>query len=208
MEQSGKLTDRQIDALKEIGNIGVAHAATALSQLVGRKVEVFAPVADVISRDEIPKLIGLPEELVVASYSKLMGDVRGRILLLFPKESALNLIDIVLKHPAGTTQFLSEMDFSTLKEEANILVGAFLTALGEFLGISFMPTTPKLSFDQLSSIIKYMMVESGAESEHLLCIYSKFQDTSAEISGKFLVLFDREFVNFMLKKIETKMGHK
>ncbi|WDC83916.1 chemotaxis protein CheC [Caloramator sp. mosi_1] len=32
-----KLTDFQIDALKEVGNIGSGNAATALSQLINKK---------------------------------------------------------------------------------------------------------------------------------------------------------------------------
>ena len=39
-----KLSEIQLDALRETGSIGAGHAATALSQLVGHGIQIDRPI--------------------------------------------------------------------------------------------------------------------------------------------------------------------
>jgi chemotaxis signal transduction protein len=52
-----KLTDFQIDALRELGNIGTSHSATSLSQLVGHEINITVPAISVEHIDKIPGMV-------------------------------------------------------------------------------------------------------------------------------------------------------
>ncbi len=143
MDDFSLLSDEQIDALKEVGTIGAGHAANALSQLAGRKIIISVPEVKVISLKEVVELVGPPENLAAVVYMNLMGDTQGKSLLIFSKRSAFNLVDILMKRPAGQTKFLREIDCSAIKEVGNILAGAFLTTLADFLNITLIPSVPR-----------------------------------------------------------------
>ena len=55
------LTPTQLDALREIGNIGAGNTATALSQVVNKKIDMNVPKVSLIPIDEVPDLVGGPD---------------------------------------------------------------------------------------------------------------------------------------------------
>ena len=203
---SKKLTALELDALREIGSIGAGHAATALSQLAGKKVMIKVPEIGVRSLTEIPGLFGSPEDLVAAIYMKLMGDVVGRSMLLFPRDGALNLANILMKKAPGLTTFLSEMEYSALKEAGNILTGSFINSLAAFLGLTLMPTVPQLAYDMVGPILATLATEFGEETDHLFCIQTEFSETTAAVSGRFLIVFDSRSLGVIVKRIRAKIA--
>src|SRR2546430_12581522 len=60
----------QLDALKEVANIGAGHAATALSQLTHRRIMISVPEINIARLEEVPGLIGDPQEVVAAVRSE------------------------------------------------------------------------------------------------------------------------------------------
>ncbi|MFH1950159.1 MAG: chemotaxis protein CheC [Pseudomonadota bacterium] len=205
MEISQKLTESELDALKEIGSIGAGHAATALSQLADKKIMITVPEIGVRSLTEIPGLFGAPEDLVAAIYMKLMGDVVGRSMLLFPRDSALDLANMLMKGISEPTTFLSEMDYSALKEAGNILTGSFVNALAEFLEMTIMPTVPQLAYDMVGPILATMAAEFGEETDYLFCLQTEFSESTTEICGQFLVIFDNRSLTVVLNKVKAKV---
>src|SRR5271157_3907958 len=147
------LTDAQVDALKEVGNIGAGHAATAMSQLIKRKIMIKVPEVKVIKLTDMSGLIGDANSLVAGIVMNVLGDITAKIVLLLTRESALSLADMLLQKKSGTTKVLSEIGSSAIKETGNILAGAYLNALNEFLGILLLPSVPNLVFDIASAIL-------------------------------------------------------
>ncbi|MBY6828980.1 chemotaxis protein CheC, partial [Clostridium botulinum] len=47
------MTPLQLDALKEVSNIGTGNAATALSQLLGRKIDMNVPDINIVPFEEV-----------------------------------------------------------------------------------------------------------------------------------------------------------
>ena len=52
------LNEAQIDALREVSNIGMGHAATALSQLLGKTVHLQVPQVLITDISKVPELLG------------------------------------------------------------------------------------------------------------------------------------------------------
>jgi len=206
MDKSRVLSKQQIDALKEVGTIGAGHAANAFAQLTDKKTMISVPEVKVVPIDEIMELVGPPESLMAVVYMTLMGDWRGRTLLIFPKHSAFNLVDLLMKRPAGQTKYLHEIDYSALKEVGNILTGAFLTALSEFLDVSFIPSVPQLAYDMVGGILEAISVEFSQDVDYVFCIQTEFVDPSLDIEGNFILISDREFLDIIIEKIDIKIA--
>lgn len=67
------LSGNQLDALREIGNIGAGNSATALSQLINRRINMNVPNVSIVPLEEVPELVGGPETLVVGVFLRAYG---------------------------------------------------------------------------------------------------------------------------------------
>src|SRR5678809_1682031 len=122
MDDIRSLKALQLDALREVANIGAGHAATALSQMIGGTIMISVPTINVSRLEEVPPQISAPEEPVAAVLMHMMGDLTGRTLLVFPKPTAVRLSELMLRRPAGTSTELGELEQSAIKEAGNIPV--------------------------------------------------------------------------------------
>ncbi len=194
------LSDIQLDTLKEISNIGMGHAATALSQLIGESVRLRVPRITIADLAEIPDLVGGAEEVVVGITLHMFGDARGTILLVFPRESAqLLLARLVGQKPRGLV--FNEMSASALKELGNILASAYLSALGGMLGMTLIPSIPLLAYDMAGAVVDNVLIELGQEGDLALLVETEFhgQEQTAEvIRGHFMILPDPRTLEVIL----------
>src|SRR5438445_13644370 len=84
VEDVRDLKELQIDALREVANIGAGHAATALSQLTNRRIMISVPQINIARLEEVPDLLGHAQEVVAAVLLHMLGDLTGRTLPLVP----------------------------------------------------------------------------------------------------------------------------
>lgn len=198
-----ELTPAQLDALKEVGNIGAGHAATALSQLVGKKIYITVPEVRILTYSEIPKLTGDPNGLIAGLVLNILGDATGKILVLFPRTSALHLADILLKQEPGSTQVLNEMGHSAIKEAGNILTGAYLAALNEFLGLLLLISVPNLVFDVAGAVLASVMQGMDRDSKAIV-IDTRFIEQNETLSGYFILAPDAASLRALFQAIKLK----
>jgi chemotaxis protein CheC len=198
-----ELTPAQIDALKEVGNIGAGHGATALSQLLGKRINITVPNATIVPLAEIPLLMGDPNTLVAGLTLSILGDATGKIILLFPRDSALHLADMLLKQPVGTSKILNEMGHSAIKEAGNILTGAYLSALNEFLGMLLLISVPTLVFDMAGALLS-TITQGMEEGVKVICIETKFIDAQEVIGGYFILVPDAVSLRAIFQAIKVK----
>src|SRR2546423_7148513 len=109
MEDIRSLKAIQLDALKEVANIGAGHAATALSQMIGGTIMISVPTINISRLEEIPPQVAEPDEPVAAVLMHMLGDLTGRTMLVFPRSSALRLAGLMLHRDAGTANRIGEM---------------------------------------------------------------------------------------------------
>src|SRR6266568_8294219 len=134
------LTERQLDALREIGNVGMGHAATALSRLTGKTVYLNAPRAIILDTARMPEFLGETERMVVGIHLRMLGNAQGNILMVFPLENATRMLETLIPRKTAGGEALTELELSALKEVGNILASAYLNALGELLRMTLLPS--------------------------------------------------------------------
>ena len=180
-----KLSAIQLDALREVSNIGAGNAATALSQLLNKKIDMTVPAVNVIELEELFEVI--PEEqIVVGVLVRVLGDAPGNMLFLFEKKSASYIIELLT---GKKEKELSEMGASVLCEIGNIISSAYMNAIAKMINLSIMPSVPGLAYDMMSAIITATFAESVEWNESILQIETKLLGEHKEaIEGYFYYL--------------------
>src|SRR3989442_1211296 len=180
MEDVRDLKELQIDALREVANIGAGHAATALSQLTNRKIMISVPQINIVRLEEVPDLLGNPQDVVAAVLMHMLGDLTGRTLLLFPESVGRRVCDMLLRRPVGTTAVFDALEQSCLKEAGNILAGAYLNALSDFMGMLLLPSVPSLVVDLAAAVLTTTYLNFGHERDFVFCVETEFTIDSGE----------------------------
>src|SRR2546430_11523645 len=152
MEDVRDLKALQIDALREVANIGAGHAATALSQMTNRRIMISVPQINIARLEEVPDLLGSPQDVVAAVLMHMLGDLTGRTLLLFPEAVGRRLCDMLLRRPLGTTSVFDVLEQSCLKQAGNILAGAYINAPYDFKGMPPLAALPSPAVDLSAAV--------------------------------------------------------
>lgn len=195
------LTALQLDALREIGNVGAGNAATALSQILNKKIDMTVPKVAILPLGEVPEVVGGPDSMVAGVYLRMFGPAPGSILFLLPRESAFCLVDMLMGKEQGTTKLLNSMDESALMEIGNILAGAYLNALSFFTKLTLLPSIPALALDMAGAILSVILIQLGQMGDHALVIETEFTTESKGVSGHFFLIPDPGSLSTILSAI-------
>lgn len=194
------LGDRELDALREVANIGAGHAATALSQMIERRVMISVPRITVLSLENLPTIHGDAEDEVAAVLMHMLGDLTGRTIFLLPKDNAFLLCDLLLRKEPGATQTFEELERSALKEAGNILAGAHMGALSDFMSMMLLPSVPTLVVERAGAVLTTTQLGFGRNHDCVFCVETEFDFEQAErsLKGHFLLFPDASSLAAML----------
>jgi len=191
--------------LQEVNEQAAVNASEALSKLIDRQVEVEISKTEVKKVEDLSPLIG-PEEMVAGIYLPVTGDINGAALLIFPKETAFVLSDLLVKREPGTTHKLTELDKSALKEVGNIISGNYLTVLANVLQIKIIEHIPNFSFDMFGAIVSQIITDFAQKTEKALVIEIEFTFKPETFKGYFLLLFEVEQFRALLGSLVGVAG--
>lgn len=200
-----KLSSLQLDALKEVGNVGAGNAATALSQIINRKIDMTVPKVAILPLGDVPDVVGGPEIMVAGVYLRVFGPAPSSILFLLPRESAFALVDMLMGRERGLTDHLDSMDESALLEIGNILAGAYLNALSFFTKFTLLPSIPALAMDMAGAILSVILSQLGQMGDHALVIETEFStEGDGGVKGHFFLIPDPGSLGTILAAIGVK----
>ncbi len=194
------LNEQQLDAIKEVGNIGAGHAATALSQLIGKKIMITIPKARCIPLSKTVELAGGPQSLIAGVIMHVLGDISAKIVLILPRSSAIQMASLLTKHEAEERQVLTVLEHSAIKEAGNILAGSYLNALTEFLGIILLQSVPQLVFDFAEAVVAEFSKGFPPQTE-VICIETEFMESNRIIDGYFMLIPDKKSLDIIFRAI-------
>lgn len=207
MNFNEKITSFHLDVLKEIGNIGAAHAATALSNLLEKKIDMRVPDVKMVSFNEMMELVGGSENVVVGIYLRIEGDVEGSMFFILPIEQANRFIRRLIRDESFDfkTPPYSELGLSAMQEMGNILSGSYLSALSDFTGLKIYPTVPGLSIDMFGAIISIGLIELSQISDTVIVINTSIYEEEISddelVKGHFFLLPEPESFETIFKAL-------
>jgi chemotaxis protein CheC len=187
------LSPQRIDALKEVANIGAGHAATALSLMTGARIMIDVPTINVAPLSEL--IPGIAEEgaQIVSVLMDMHGSLKGHTLLALPLATGRRLADLMLRRERREGGTLDLLEESALKEAGNILGGAYMTALSEFLGMTLLPSPPRLTVGTTDTVMEQHRREASSAAA-ACCVETEFtfEEIGERFRGFFLLLPDAE----------------
>ncbi|WP_057913393.1 chemotaxis protein CheC [Peribacillus muralis] len=197
-----KISHLQLDILKEIGNIGAGNAATSLSAILDRKIDMKVPNVRIVSFDEMMEMAGGAEHVVASVFLRIEGDASGSMFFIL----SLPLAQYLIRQMAGDATFSidstphAELALSCLQELGNILSGSYLSSLADFTRLNLYPSVPSLSIDMVGATISYGLLELSQQSDTAIVIDTvlvKDQLVADSIDGHFFLLPDPEFFDII-----------
>lgn len=174
-----ELNNIQLDALKEVSNIGAGNAATSLSIMLGKKIDMSVPAVNIIEFETL--VDGSSDKEVAGIVVRVLGDFPGSILIVFEKNVAREIISELTG--SDFQEELTEMGRSVLCEIGNILSSSYMNAIAQFTGLKVVASVPAVSDDMLSAILATTFVESGQYDEYILDIETVFLDENRSNLG-------------------------
>ncbi|CAM4253202.1 chemotaxis protein CheC [Saccharibacillus endophyticus] len=202
MEIFSKLEGFKLDVLKEVGNIGAGHAATALSQLLNKPIDMAVPKVQILPFEDIAEKVGGAEKIVLTVFFRVEGDAPGNLFYIMGPEAGKSLLQRLGAFEPTEGFELTEMEQSALGEIGNILAGSYLSSLADFTNLAMSPTVPALALDMAGAILSYGMIQFGEMGDAALLIDTTFVQGNDEVEGQFFLIPDPESFD----KIFTALG--
>lgn len=199
-----KLSTIQSDAIQELGNIGAAHAATTLSQMLGSTIEMSVPAVTVVELSHLAEYMG--EESAAMVAFELQGDIPhgGYILFYITRESAIRMTNTMLGQ-TDTNRPLSEMDESALLEVGNIMVSAFLDATAELLGFVMLPSPPSLTIDMAHAAMQSLIAQMQEDTNEVLLFSTELTCEEYKVDSDIIMMPERSTLNKIIELLENLM---
>lgn len=189
------LTNFQKDTLKEVGNIGIGHAATALSKMVGNQVDI-----------ELPDLIIKNSEELKSSYDSgylvncsINGDISGNLAFMFAKNEVCRMIEILTMADKGSITKMDEMGKSALSELVNILSGAYLSSLSDLIQFNLMPNPPIFVSGNINDALK-LIIEPEQE---ILEVQTTFKILNEKLSSQMCLMLKKSDMEKIISKLNS-----
>ena len=196
------LTELEIDALRELANVGSGHAATALAQMTGVQITIDIPRVTVAPLGSVIQSFGPNGEQLVSLSMRMLGDVTGQTLFVMREENAELLCRLILRERySGSLE--GALERSSLQETGNIMAGSFLNALAAWLSTWLLPSVPSIVFGTAEAIAS---PESGLSQEAVLVVETNFlfddpQYAAHRLTGVLLFEVDRSALAMLLRNL-------
>lgn len=199
MSDFAGLSQNQIDALRELGNIGSGNAATALAQFLNRKIDMAVPQAKIVPFGDVSSLTGAPGDRIIGIFLKVLGNLPGNFLLMIPERTGFRLLDLLMPGPEPRqVGVLGDIERSCLREIGNILAGAFLNALSAITQTPMLNSLPSMAYDMAGSLLDAVITDCQPVSESVLMIETSFFDDTEDLRIHIFLLPSPESLSKLL----------
>ncbi len=197
-----------IDALKEVSNIAAGHLSEVVSQLTGKEMSISVPDSNILNVKDAADTVGGNGATIIVGYMNVFGDVNGSMVFLIPKKDAVKLTTLTLEAKVSPLLFPSALERDALRELVTIMGGAFISAITQFLGVYFVPTSPIISSFSAFNLLNYLKTREGSienyESRDIVLVSIKYFVEKTETSGEIIMLVGPKILDYLSKKLTDK----
>lgn len=193
------LNDLQMDVLKEIGNIGAGNAATTLSAMLSRKVDMTVPVVKIVDIQDIANSLGGPENLVVGILFSISNDIEGMMMFILERKFAHLIINELMGKDFKDFSEIEEMDLSALKEIGNIMVASYVNAIAGLTNLNINISVPNIALDMAGAILSVPAIMFGEVGEKVLFIEEEFIGDGDNVSSYLMLIPEMDSLHKILE---------
>ena len=188
-------TELQLDALRELANIGSGNASTALSGMLGRSVDISVPNAQALPFAQAVEAAGPAEREITGIVLGIVGEMNGTVLLLVPPADADKICRMLGVEPDG------EFALSALGEIGNIVGTSYINALAAMTGMDIEPTPPSTATDMLGALVASVLAGQAHAGDIALMLDSNLVVEDEDCSISFFLVPDQGGVDELLSRL-------
>jgi chemotaxis protein CheC len=183
-----ELTADEIDAIKELINIGVGQAAGMLNEMLQFPIELQIPDVELLSPDQLQAELKIRFGIDQLSVVQLgfNGSFSGSAQLIFPTDSAVNLVS-VLTGEDKTSPDLDSLKISTLTEVGNMLINGVMGSIGNVLDQPLDYEVPYYTEEEIEQLLSQ---KQSVEFGSVLLAPAHFYVEELQIKGDIILFFD------------------
>lgn len=198
------ISEQQADELRELGNIGAAHAATTLSTILSTMIQIRVPEIILVNLANLRNY--LDDVMAALTVFQIQGQIKGEgyLILHIPEDSIIRLTNIMI----GTTELnreIDDMDRSAINEIGNIMTSSFLDACATLLGIIMIPSPPSMVIDMphaaLESIIATQEIKENVDE--VVLFRTELTCATHEIKANIILLPSRSLLTEIFARMEN-----
>jgi chemotaxis protein CheC len=195
-----ELNENHIDILKEIGNIGAGNAATSLSQMLSKRIDMNVPEVSLLDYENVINSIGGAENVVVGILVSFEGEIEGVILFLLKKEFVHMILNSLLGTELHSFEDISEMEMSALSEIGNIMVSSYVNSVSSLTNMAIDITVPSLNIDMSGALLDAVTAEFSEAADRVIFIREKYFCQEETIYSHMLLLPSMSSLEILLRK--------
>ncbi len=201
-----ELSPIALDCLKEIGNIGSGSAASALSEMLGKNVQMRVPDVKVLDFQRVIDEMGGPEKIITGILVDLEGDISGIIMFLLEDNFAKIVLKTFLGKEDVIVSSLDETDVSVIKEMGNIMAGSYLQALAKLTELTIDMSVPSMNVDMLGAIMSVPVATFAEIGDKVLYIDDGFVIDGVDIKSNIILIPEMRSLDILMKKLGVTDG--
>ena len=205
MDYTPEFTNIHMDAFREVGNIGTGNAATALSRLLGRFVDMDVPVAELVPIYEVAEHYGSPETPVCAVLVRTEEEFSCSLIFMIEEGHAAMMADLIIPMDISgmDEESRTQIRDSAISEQGNIILGAFLNALSQITGWTLPTTTPAVAHDMLGSIMDLAASMFGVIGDSAMLVKTSLhiKELDEDLGGTVIMIPDPGSLETLLSKL-------
>ncbi|MFC2089815.1 chemotaxis protein CheC [Bacteroidota bacterium] len=199
-----KISDVQLDTLKEIINIGVGKSASSLNRIVNKRISLQVPTVDIVEYNQVKyklaRHVNTDLSVIKMSFS---GDLTGLCELVFPTEGATNIVHILTDDHVSESIMDDQFKINTLSEIGNMILNALVGTIGNLLKTrlryslpKYFECTPENITDNISTNSKWVIY-----AETLFGIIDE------DITGSFILFLEVESFENLLNMLTEYLNN-
>lgn len=200
------LTSEQIDALQEIINIGVGQAAGVLNEMLSSHITLQIPFIKTFSPDLVKQELEL--KLGKGKFSavelEFFGSISGNAELVFPTDSAAELVSIVTDEEMEISESeLDELKVGALTEIGNIVISGIMGAISNLLSQDLEYFLPSYMEGNIDNLIDNQHLEKHST---LVLAQTRFFIEETKIQGDIILIFHLGSFHTILQALQELDG--
>lgn len=182
-----------IDAIGEIFNISLGSSATAVSNMLARRVDITTPTVSVVSAKDFT--LGDLQPAIGVKIDYVAG-LSGSNIMLLKRSDVRAIVDILMGSTTKDEDFeINELNMSAICEVMNQMMGAASTAMSDFLNRMVNISTPQaFEISSLDEFVEKYFPSNGM----LVVIRFKFSIEDA-VESEFMSALSMDLVRELLK---------
>jgi chemotaxis protein CheC len=197
------LTELQHDALVEIFNIGVGHAARAMSEIVNEEVTMSVPSISFLNRADAAAMLGNKERERVCGVSQnYQGAFNTEAILMFPEDKSLDIVRLMVGESVPLEE-LTEMEQEAMSEIGNIILNSCVGTLANIFSQELSGSLPVYHIGTSEQIL----TASGGQAESVvLMLHIDFILETHQIHGYVAFILDLTAMNDLKEQVDRYLA--